>query len=132
LLVITGLDPVIHRLRKTLAKLMDARIKSGHDETGLICDPDSPHDRIAPLPVSDECAKGSADQAGDPRMTSPPERPAGTVDPKLLEILVCPMTKGPLEFDAAKQELISRSAKLAYPIRDGIPIMLPEEARKIE
>ena len=55
-----------------------------------------------------------------------------TVDPKLLEILVCPLTKGPLEFDAAKQELISRSAKLAYPIRDGIPIMLPEEARKID
>jgi uncharacterized protein len=65
-------------------------------------------------------------------MTSPPERLEGTVDPKLLEILVCPVTKGPLEFDAARQELISRSAKLAYPIRDGIPIMLPEEARKIE
>ena len=61
-----------------------------------------------------------------------PERPAGTVDPKLLEILVCPLTKGPLEYDSAKQELISRSAKLAYPIRDGIPIMLPEEARKID
>ena len=61
-----------------------------------------------------------------------PERLEGTVDPKLLEILVCPLTKGPLEFDAAKQELISRSAKLAYPIRDGIPIMLPEEARKID
>ena len=53
-------------------------------------------------------------------------------DPKLLEILVCPLTKGPLEFDSASQELISRSAKLAYPIRDGIPIMLPEEARKID
>jgi uncharacterized protein YbaR (Trm112 family) len=65
-------------------------------------------------------------------MSSPPERLEGTVDPKLLEILVCPLTKGPLEYDAAKQELISRSAKLAYPIRDGIPIMLPEEARKIE
>jgi len=54
------------------------------------------------------------------------------VDPKLLEILVCPLTKGPLEYDAEKQELISRSAKLAYPIRDGIPIMLPEEARALE
>ena len=70
--------------------------------------------------------------------TSPStERPAGSVDPKLvdpklLEILVCPLTKGPLEYDSAKQELISRKAKLAYPIRDGIPIMLPEEARKIE
>src|SRR3954447_12557677 len=71
-------------------------------------------------------------QAGDQRMTASPERLEGTVDPKLLEILVCPLTKGPLEFDAARQELISRSAKLAYPIRDGIPIMLPEEARKIE
>jgi hypothetical protein len=65
-------------------------------------------------------------------MTSPPERLEATVDAKLLEILVCPLTKGPLEFDTARQELISRSAKLAYPIRDGIPIMLPEEARKIE
>jgi hypothetical protein len=65
-------------------------------------------------------------------MTIAPERPENAVDPKLLEILVCPVTKGPLEFDAAKQELISRSAKLAYPIRDGIPIMLPEEASKID
>ena len=46
-------------------------------------------------------------------------------DPKLLEILVCPLTKGPLRYDAAAQELISRSARLAYPIRNGIPIMLP-------
>ena len=64
--------------------------------------------------------------------TPTPDRPEATVDPKLLEILVCPLTKGPLEFDSTRQELISRSAKLAYPIRDGIPIMLPEEARKIE
>jgi uncharacterized protein YbaR (Trm112 family) len=64
--------------------------------------------------------------------TTPPERPAGSVDPKLLEILVCPLTKGPLEYDAAAQELISRSAKLAYPIRDGIPIMLAEEARRLD
>jgi uncharacterized protein YbaR (Trm112 family) len=54
------------------------------------------------------------------------------VDPKLLEILVCPVTRGPLEFDAGRQELVSRGAKLAYPIRDGIPIMLPEEARKLD
>jgi|TARA_B100000809_G_scaffold118691_1_gene116978 uncharacterized protein YbaR (Trm112 family) len=53
------------------------------------------------------------------------------IDQKLLEILVCPLTKGPLEFDRDKQELISRQAKLAYPIRDGIPIMLVEEARKL-
>ena len=65
-------------------------------------------------------------------MTTSPERPEGTVDPKLLEILVCPLTKGQLEYDAARQELVSRKAKLAYPIRDGIPIMLPEEARQID
>ena len=66
-------------------------------------------------------------------MSSPSsDRPADSVDPKLLEILVCPLTKCPLEYDAEKQELISRAAKLAYPIRDGIPIMLPEEARKID
>jgi uncharacterized protein YbaR (Trm112 family) len=65
-------------------------------------------------------------------MSSPADRPPHSVDPKLLEILVCPVTKGTLEYDAANQELISRSAKLAYPIRDGIPIMLPEEARKLD
>jgi len=54
------------------------------------------------------------------------------IDQKLLEILVCPLTKGPLEFDREKQELISRQAKLAYPIRDGIPIMLVEEARELD
>jgi len=60
------------------------------------------------------------------------DHPKGGVDPKLLEILVCPLTKSTLEYDAARQELISRKAKLAYPIRDGIPIMLPEEARRLE
>ena len=58
--------------------------------------------------------------------------PPASVDPKLLEILVCPLTKGPLEYDRARGELISRKAGLAYPIRDGIPIMLPEEARPLE
>jgi len=53
------------------------------------------------------------------------------VNPKLLEILVCPLTKASLDYDAERQELISRAAGLAYPIRDGIPIMLPEEARKL-
>ena len=53
------------------------------------------------------------------------------VDPKLLELLVCPLTKETLEYDSVKQELISRSAKLAYPVRDGIPIMLPDEARQL-
>jgi uncharacterized protein YbaR (Trm112 family) len=65
--------------------------------------------------------------------TTPTTEPqAGGVDPKLLEILVCPLTKTTLEYDAVKQELISRKAKLAYPIRDGIPIMLPEEARRLD
>ena len=54
------------------------------------------------------------------------------VDPKLLEILVCPLTKGPLDYDASTQELISKSAGLAFPIRDGIPIMLIDEAREID
>ncbi|MCE2926553.1 MAG: Trm112 family protein [Rickettsiales bacterium] len=53
------------------------------------------------------------------------------IDPKLLEILVCPATKGTLRYDAVSQELISESAKLAYPIREGIPVMLVEEARKL-
>ena len=53
------------------------------------------------------------------------------VDPKLLEILVCPLTKGPLIYDAKKQELLSKQAGLAYPIRDGIPIMLADEARPL-
>ena len=56
---------------------------------------------------------------------------ATRIDPKLLELLVCPLTKETLEYDAARQELVSRRAKLAYPIRDGIPIMLPEEARPL-
>lgn len=61
-----------------------------------------------------------------------PERPpAHAVDPKLLEILVCPLTKGTLHYDRDKQELVSREAGLAYPIRDGIPIMLVDEARQL-
>lgn len=54
------------------------------------------------------------------------------IDRKLLEILVCPLTKGTLSYDAEKQELVSRQARLAYPIRDGIPIMLPDEARVLD
>ena len=53
------------------------------------------------------------------------------MDPKLLQILVCPITKGPLSYNKATNELISKSARLAYPIRDGIPVMLEDEARKI-
>ena len=72
------------------------------------------------LAMVDDCLRDSHRLIG---MTTP-DRPENTVDPKLLEILVCPLSRGPLEFDAARQELISRSAKLAYPIRDGIPIMV--------
>ncbi|KAA5803918.1 Trm112 family protein [Alkalicaulis satelles] len=59
-------------------------------------------------------------------------RASAGLDPKLLEILVCPQTRGPLEYDRAAQELISRQAGLAYPIREGVPIMLVEEARELE
>ncbi len=64
--------------------------------------------------------------------TSPIPGGATAVDRRLLEILVCPVTKGSLTYDAQRQELVSDSAKLAYPIRDGIPIMLPEEARQLD
>jgi uncharacterized protein YbaR (Trm112 family) len=57
---------------------------------------------------------------------------ANRVDPRLLEILVCPRTKTELVYDAARQELISRAARLAFPIRDGIPIMLEDEARQLD
>ena len=60
-----------------------------------------------------------------------PERQA-PVDPRLLEILVCPLTKGPLQYDREANELIRLKAGLAYPVRDGIPIMLPEEARRLD
>ena len=69
-----------------------------------------------------------------PSPETPSAEPAAQVpiDPRLLEILVCPLTKGPLEYDRAAGELISRKAGLAYPVRDGIPIMLAEEARALE
>ena len=57
---------------------------------------------------------------------------SATLDPKLLAILVCPVTRAPLELDSAAGELVSRAAGLAYPIRDGVPIMLPEEARRFD
>ena len=66
----------------------------------------------------------------DTQATTPP--PGGEVDPALLEILVCPVTKGPLRYDRARGELVSDQAGLAYPIRDGIPIMLPDEARRLD
>jgi hypothetical protein len=54
------------------------------------------------------------------------------IDPRLLEILVCPVTRGALTYDRGKAELVSASARLAYPIRDGVPVMLPEEARQLD
>jgi uncharacterized protein len=68
----------------------------------------------------------SEDPAADPLL--PPQ----AVDPRLLEILVCPLTKQPLVYDRIRNELISRAAGIAYPIRGGIPIMLPDEARPLE
>jgi uncharacterized protein YbaR (Trm112 family) len=64
--------------------------------------------------------------------TPTPKPAAAQVDPKLLEILVCPLTKGPLRYDREAQELVSENARLAYPIRDGIPIMLADEARRLD
>ena len=72
-----------------------------------------------------------ATEPSNPTVQDVPGPQDGEVDPRLLEVLVCPVTHGPLEFDRAKGELISRSARLAYPIRDGVPIMLPEEAREL-
>ena len=57
---------------------------------------------------------------------------APEVDPRLLEILVCPVTHGPLSYNRTRGELVSKSARLAYPVRDGVPVMLPEEARSLE
>jgi uncharacterized protein len=62
----------------------------------------------------------------------PPPVPEAGIDPRLLELLVCPLTKGPLRHDAARGELVSEQAGLAYPIRDGIPIMLADEARPLD
>lgn len=57
--------------------------------------------------------------------------PLGDVDPRLLEVVICPVTHGPLVYDRDKGELVSKGARLAYPIRDGVPILLPEEAREL-
>ncbi|WP_109261749.1 Trm112 family protein [Hyphobacterium indicum] len=59
------------------------------------------------------------------------ETPQKDVDPKLLEVLVCPVTRGPLHYDRKAGELVSKKARLAYPVREGVPIMLPEEAREL-
>ena len=71
-------------------------------------------------------------QPGSPNADGQPTGGPRSVDRKLLEILVCPLTKGPLRYDTERQELISDKAGLAYPVRDGIPIMLIDEARRID
>jgi uncharacterized protein len=73
--------------------------------------------------MSDDAEKRPPDSEPGPR---------SKVDARLLEILVCPVTRAELTYDPVRQELISRAARLAYPIRDGVPIMLPEEARKLD
>jgi uncharacterized protein YbaR (Trm112 family) len=67
----------------------------------------------------------------DDAALNPADVPGPQVDPRLLEILVCPVTRGPLTYDPVAGELISKGARLAYPVRDGVPIMLPEEAREL-
>ena len=64
-------------------------------------------------------------------MTENTETPPKDVDPKLLEVLVCPVTRGPLDYDRKANELVSKKARLAYPVREGVPIMLPDEAREL-
>jgi uncharacterized protein YbaR (Trm112 family) len=62
----------------------------------------------------------------------PNASPAAAIDPRLLEVLICPVTRAPLVYDRARSELISRAARLAYPVRDGVPVMLPEDARPLD
>jgi uncharacterized protein YbaR (Trm112 family) len=79
----------------------------------------------------ESCAMSTPAPA-DPAPADPGPVDPAPVDPRLLEILVCPVTKGPLTYDRAAAELISPRARLAYPVRDGIPIMLPDEARALD
>jgi hypothetical protein len=74
-----------------------------------------------------------AHMSDDADESAPANRSGGPkVDARLLEVLVCPVTRAELTYDPVRQELVSRAARLAYPIRDGVPIMLPEEARKLD
>ena len=77
---------------------------------------------------------GAAEPSPESALPQDESRPAGLksgIDPKLLEILVCPVTKSPLDYNAVAQELVSAAAKLAFPIREGIPIMLTDDARRL-
>ena len=72
------------------------------------------------------------DMTDTPSASEDQQQPLSAVDPKLLDILVCPLTKSTLRYDRERQELISEAAGLAYPVRDGIPIMLADEARRLD
>ena len=87
-----------------------------------------------PKPPEAESPRPAEGRPSEPRSTDarPADARGGQVDPKLLEILVCPVTHTRLRYDAEKQELVSEAAGLAYPIRDGIPIMLQDEARPLK
>jgi len=87
-------------------------------------------DPKSPDPKAPDAKPG--EPAAEPAPARPAETRGGQVDPKLLEILVCPVTHTRLRYDAEKQELVSDAAGLAYPIRDGIPIMLQDEARPLK
>lgn len=79
-----------------------------------------------------EDARAADGRKGHSREMTDTESQQKAVDPRLLEILVCPITKSTLRYDRDRQELVSDSAKLAYPVRDGVPIMLPDEARALD
>ena len=91
-------------------------------------------DQPDPPPVEDASAAAPAPQAPleDEPSEAPPEGTSPGFDPRMLEALVCPQTHGVLIYDAERQELVSRGAHLAYPIRDGIPVMLASEARALD
>ena len=90
-------------------------------------------EEVSRTPRNDGIAEMSDRDEETPRPDEPGKAgEAAAIDPRLLEILVCPQTHTALEWDAARGELISRAAKLAYPVRDGIPIMLVEEARRLD
>ncbi len=80
-------------------------------------------------PAKTPATRAPATKAAKP--SPPPVELKPVIDVKMLELLACPLTKGPLTWDAERSELVSRVAKLAYPVREGIPVMLPSEARKL-
>ena len=89
--------------------------------------PDPSHE---PVPTPKDAALSAS--AEDPSRSGAPAGAGGKFDPKLVEILVCPLTRTTLAYDAARQELVSRAARLAFPIRDGMPVLVREEARDLD